>query len=426
MVLIPLVIPGCASTDISESPELSQLPQSSDTVETSPYPEKPSPTPENSSVSVQPELSKTIDPDGNMSPVPEEEERDSEDTDCARMPVFTVSPLDFDDIAEIITLGNLNPPSHTFPTDHMYFYITRGENAESPDVVPFYSPADLTVTRISASQHVNAGFVDYNITLKPCNDITVVFGHVSSLDKTLFGNTSDFSGWHLNNEYDTGGETYRLWMKEYDIEVEAGDVLGTAGGNPGQWALDLGVYDTRYHPELVAAPERWEQSRYLNALCPLGLYESGPVLNRLVSLVKRERIAGEELPYGSVMQDIPGKAKGCWFLAGIEQTYPEDPHLALVRSNIRPTYAVFSVGTSVPGLPSQAYEFLPVDSGVFNRDFKDIIPDDKIYGFQVAGYDGIIILSMPDADTIFIEVLDGAILDPAAWSFTDNKVTFKR
>jgi hypothetical protein len=77
-------------------------------------------------------------------------------------------------------------------------------------------------------------------------------------------------------------------------------------------------------------------------------------------------------------------------------------------------------------LTSRTYEFLPADSGVFNRDFGDIVPDDKVYGFQVAGHEGVIIMSMPDTGTIFIEVLDRAILDSAAWSFTENKVIFIR
>ena len=84
------------------------------------------------------------------------------------MPLFSASPLDIEYIMGIVPLGNLNPPSHTFPTDHVYFHITRQQGADSPDITTLYSPGNLTITRVSASEHVEAGFMDYNVFLKPC------------------------------------------------------------------------------------------------------------------------------------------------------------------------------------------------------------------------------------------------------------------
>ncbi len=340
--------------------------------------------------------------------------------------LFTASPIDIDKIDSIVMLGNLNPPSHTFPTDHIYFYPTRQPGADRPDVVNFYSPGDLTVTLIWASEHVNAGFADYNVILQPYDSITVMFFHVSTLNSAVFGDTSDFSSWYLDSEYTTGGETYRTWTKEYDVDVKAGDLLGTAGGNPGQWALDLGVYDDNYYPQMVANPNRWENANCIHAICPLSLYESGPVLDALLALVDRDEVEGEELPCGSIMQDIPGTAQGCWFLFGITETYPEDPHLALVHSNIHPARAVLSVGNSILNLMSHAYDFVPLDTGFLNRDFKDITPDGHIYGFQVYGFQGIIIISMLDSDTLYIEALPDASEDPASWSFSSDKAVFVR
>jgi hypothetical protein len=340
--------------------------------------------------------------------------------------IFSASPTDLDKIDAIVMLGNLNPPSHTFPTDHIYFYPTRQPDADGPDVVNVYSPGDLTIIQIWASEHVNAGFADFNVIMQPYDTIRVMFYHVSTLNPAVFGDTSDFSSWYLDSEYTTGGEIYRLWTKDYDIEVKAGDLLGTAGGNPRQWAFDLGVWDENYYPPMVANPDRWEGMGYLHTLCPLVLYEPGPVLDAIIALVDRDEVEGEVLPCGSVMQDIPGTAQGIWFLEGITETYPEDPHLALVHSNIHPANAVLSVGNSVPGLPSYAYDFLPEDMGFLNRDFKDITPDGNIYGFQVYGFQGIIIISMPDSETLYIEALLGASTDPSSWSFTSNKVIFVR
>lgn len=320
----------------------------------------------------------------------------------------------------------MNPPDHTFPTDHIYFHITRREGADRPDIATLYSPGELTITRVGASEHIEAGFTDYNIFLKPCDDVTVMFYHVSSLSEDIFGDTSFSADWTLNSEYTTGGETYRLWSKEYNIKVMAGDVLGTAGGNPGQWALDLGVYDQRHHPEKVANPDRWSQNRYLHTVCPLSFFEEGPVLDQLWKLVQRDEMEGDSTPCGSVLQDVPGTAQGCWFLSGVNETYPEDLHLALVRSNIHPSHAVLSVGNSIPNLDSKTYEFLPRDSGLLNRDFQDIVPDGQIYGFDVNQSGGTIILQMADAETLWIEALKDATHNPTSWKFTENKTVFKR
>ena len=45
---------------------------------------------------------------------------------------FKVSPVDQNVIAWITLLGNLNPPDHATPTDHIYFYIANPDTGESP------------------------------------------------------------------------------------------------------------------------------------------------------------------------------------------------------------------------------------------------------------------------------------------------------
>ena len=151
----------------------------------------------------------------------------------------------------------------------------------------------------------------------------------------------------------------------------------------------------------------------------------------MVGLVKRDKVEGETIPCGSYLQDVPGTAQGNWFLSGIRDKNPEDPHLALVHSNIHPARAVFSVGTSIRDLRSGKYEVLPVEKGLLDRDFKDITPDGYTYGFRVVrhdniAFDGIVIVRMPDAETLWIEALSGATTDLSSWAFTENKTIFKR
>ncbi|MCD6358460.1 MAG: hypothetical protein J7L90_00630, partial [Dehalococcoidia bacterium] len=122
--------------------------------------------------------------------------------------MFTSSPVDIENIETIVVLGNLNPPSHTFPTDHIYLYISNPDHDNIPDKVPLYSPGNLPVTKINAYERVSENFTDYNITMEPTPYITIALGHVSSLSESIFGDVSFPSGWILQNEYSTGGETY--------------------------------------------------------------------------------------------------------------------------------------------------------------------------------------------------------------------------
>ena len=212
---------------------------------------------------------------------------------CSASVLFTASPLDLKNIDFIHALGGLNPPGHVFPTDHIYFYMPR-DAAGIPHVVPFYAPGAMVISSVSASQHVKAGFTDFNLELTPCDGVTVVFMHVSTLDPGIFGDTTSFDGWDLTNEYSTGGETYRLWRKNTSIEVFSGQELGTTGGRRGQYALDLGVYDSRRPARNVANPSRWGNSRVVTAVCPFDYYADSSLRNALLDLVERD--GGREDP----------------------------------------------------------------------------------------------------------------------------------
>ena len=41
-------------------------------------------------------------------------------------------------------------------------------------------------------------------------------------------------------------------------------------------------------------------------------------------------------------------------------------------------------------------------------------------------FDGIVIVRMPDAETLWIEALSGATTNLSSWAFTENKTIFKR
>jgi hypothetical protein len=338
---------------------------------------------------------------------------------------FSVSPVAIADIRSIAPLGNLNPPGHVMPTEHMYVYLRLAPGGEQTVVTPLHAPCDLTVTMARATEHVHAGFVDFALTGAPCNDLTLVLGHVSSLEESLFGDTTTLEGWQYDGEYDGGDEIYRGWVRWFEVGVTAGARLGTAGGHPGQWALDVGVFDLRTPSGTTANPARWRQSS-LHAACMFDLFADGPVRDSLVALLDREPLPADPTPCGAVHQDVVGTAHGAWFLAGTPNQRPEDNHLALVWHSTRPSMAAISVGRAVPTLDSNVYAFTPADTGRLNRTFTAVTPGPQPFGYAHAMLDGVVLVQLPVADTLWIERIAASPADPESWVFTDRHSVFAR
>ena len=360
-----------------------------------------------------------------------------------KMDLLTYSPLAYPDFKNIVPLGNLNPSGHTFPTDHIYWYLHHenenkvgdkngGENknydeAESLTIkVPLIAPADGWVTTISSSEHLSSDsvYTDYDFTLTICEEFTVRFGHVSSLSeklKKVFEETNSIGC----EEYETGGNSYKnCWLEIEPLKVSAGEVLGTTGGNPNQNALDIWAHDLRAEPLKLAKPKRWEDHQ-LQVVCALDYFvkeEKEKLYARLggYSAFGFETRTIEPL-CGTIAQDIMGTAQGVWFVEGTKEgfefTHPEDPHLALSYDNVNPNINVFSVGNSVPGLESDTYIFEPGKTadevGDVNIAFSDVKPG-KIYCYEPLKpwepdkkYDSVILFELVDEETLKIGIKDG-------------------
>jgi hypothetical protein len=132
---------------------------------------------------------------------------------------------------------------------------------------------------------------------------------------------------------------------------------------------------------------------------------------------------------GTVMQDVSGTAQGRWF---INDDQNERLHLALVRDFIDPSIGAFSVGTSIPSLPTQLYRFEATDAGHVNLDFPLVTADGTIQCYETELRPGV-----PADRVILIRLLSGTRLriegveetscgPPDTWSFTAAAVEFVR
>ncbi|MBI2650402.1 hypothetical protein HYX04_03745, partial [Candidatus Woesearchaeota archaeon] len=256
--------------------------------------------------------------------------------------LFTVSHIPISELQNIVPLGNLNPSGHTFPTNHLYFHLKGFSGDESSSNAPVVSPGNLWVTRIGSSEYTMKGrqIKDYKLDFTVCTEVRGYFIHLTSLSEKLL---QSFAQPDNCEEYDTGGIHYKNCEKDFyfsPVSVAGGEPIGTASGSS-----DFGLADLRTQELVYANPKRWYEDP-LHRVCPLD-YFTVNIEAQLKSLLGSSDVKRTAEPVcGEVAQDNPGTAQGVWFVKGASNTYPEDPHLALVHDNIDPAKGVFSVGTS--------------------------------------------------------------------------------
>lgn len=314
--------------------------------------------------------------------------------ECAGQ-TFTISPVNFNNIYEIVPLGNLNPPDHTLPTEHIYFWL-----GEEPPVssVQIKSPGDVYLIQIQTTKYLQEGRADYGLTFALCKDIYGYFLHIQEL-------ALEFQT--LVSEQDCRNEgKYAYCNTQLNQKISAGTILGKVGGQ-NTHSFDFGAYDYRVKHE-YANPSRYT-SKSPNVVCPLDLY-SAEIKSKLYSKVKRTA----EPRCGTSAQDVKGTLKGTWFFGDATAEQPSDwhKHLAFVQYNFDPSQAAISVGGIF--MESGYWTFTPTHTGLINREFSEVASDGNIYCYsggllhgQGESMPGKIILQLVSATEIKIEQQSG-------------------
>lgn len=330
---------------------------------------------------------------------------------CEGEVVLGQLPLDASGFTVIVPLGNLGPTSHTLPTEHHYFVLEP--DPDDPDRArrtPVYAMQQGWVVEVTSSEHVEQGFTDYDLTLGVCSDFSIGYGHLSALSselKAALGTPARC------DRYETDGTTYERCSYTARVPVSAGQRLGEAGGNPGQYALDIGAKDYRRQQNAYSNESRYREqaSDLLYAVSPIGYLASQP---RALADARMGGWDGTprtlEPLYGRIAYDVAGTAMGNWFREGAP-FYPEDPHLALVQDNVDPRRYAISAGTSLGGLAGYVVFFTPTHTGFIDRAFEEISgPDVYCYPSQRPGSGapaGRVLIQLEDESTLLAEFQEG-------------------
>lgn len=336
---------------------------------------------------------------------------------CNSAPFLSVPLVPIGNIRSISPLGNLNPPSHTFPTDHIYLYMSV--------FAPIAAPGAIVVTNVLVQHRSGGGqpaFDDYAVTFFPCADVMVQLGHVASLSAQLSSQVGTIDG-ECFPASQTGGFTYQQCRKSVSIAMAAGDVIGMTAGTLDVLARDRRVSVSYVNPSRASDPVGEFGDKHVSCAIDYFIASIGDPMR--AKLGNPPVIRTTPPVCGEVMQDAPGTAAGRWF-RGASPTYPEDPHLALVHDNIAPGLGAFSVGTSIPSLPTGVYTFTPAASGRVNLYFRFVTTVGEIECYAVSRNQRVL-LQLASPTRVRVEGIGpGACGDPGGWVMGAGAVDFDR
>ncbi len=334
---------------------------------------------------------------------------------CTTDTPFTAYPVNMTRLKSIAPLGNLNPPGHTFPTDHMYFYI---DSILYTDGFEVYAPGNITITSISkVNYNPPQGGIsdDYSIYYQVCRELTGRFGHINNLSTLLLSKIDAFGvpGDRVNT-WMVAGRTFTSYEKSVNLPVTAGEQVGVAGYGGG---YDFWLKDTRINLNWVN--KDWP-NEFLYTACPLVYFT--PSLRATMEAYLKDYAGNPVDPAnycGKIDFDIAGTVQGIWVRGDYTpgSTRAEDIGLSLVYSNFNASKGAISIGIagSTSGTfawDENVYTFTPLSSGYGNRSFNAITPDGNVYFYfceqfgSGGSYTKVILIKMVDANHVSLQFID--------------------
>jgi hypothetical protein len=324
-------------------------------------------------------------------------------------------------IAAMTPLGNINPPGHTSPVDHIYFATTYDGK------IPMWAPADATITEVTTigfertpGKYAVEGYV---LRFEVCNGLQLDFANYNDVSDTIKkeiarqGEKNCRRGIKKDGHgKDAEGQCYY----HVKIPVKAGEQVGWIWRTPhpeekNNLTLGFEIWASNYNvdPPSQTNWEYYNDDRYAHIMCPIDLYagdlkkqfnakfgrwedfgsKKDAAKDGKISFAK-ENSAGSFLPRngeplcGQVDQDITGTIQGMWF----SKATPKDDYdvkfnggLAFLHNNVDVNLGEISVGGDLNNGKAGVVFFDPVHNGMINREPSEVKADGKVYCYNANG-----------------------------------------
>jgi hypothetical protein len=278
--------------------------------------------------------------------------------------VFSICPVDTSYISEASPLGNINPPGHTFPSNHIGFYLRGDKNV----------PVQAMTKGIIRMVYYNEWSDDYRIEFSYNESVISYFDHICCLSVNV----------------------------AEGFTIQAGDTIGYA--RPQLGAFDIGVVNYNKSNSFIV-PERYHE---------FSLYYDDPYSYftdsiRQILELKNSRIS--EPKGGKADFDKEGTLAGNWFLEGTPYTY-EASSFTYGMNQLAFVYDMYNASTiriSCGGT---------LETAPFNRKVIGNLPDPERvtnlsgvvkYQLESAGYNSTLMVQIIDDRKIRAEVFSDTL-----------------
>lgn len=274
--------------------------------------------------------------------------------------VFEISPVDTQYISIATPLGNLNPPDHTLPTNHVYFYF------KDVTPVPVKAVAEGTIRQA----YYNEWSDDYRIEIYHTTNFLYYYDHIHD----IFPNVTE------------------------GANIVMGEILGFGHGG-----MDLGTVDYKTENNFIF-PERYHEF-YLYCKEPYQYFNDSI---RTMLLAKNPRII--EPRGGKIDFDRDGYLSGNWFAEGTPLIWEAssylyaDNQIAFVYDMFDPLKVVISCGGTLAASPF-AYKVMEGPDPAFITPSSGLVK----YRLNAIFFDCTLLVLMVDNRRIWVEVFTDAL-----------------
>ncbi len=287
---------------------------------------------------------------------------------CGANPLLHTVPLADDHLLDVSPLGNINPPGHTVPSDHIGLGLTvvttpssdtnQPGNAKSTTIqASVFAPADITIFKIHAQTVTENGKSnsDYSIFYHPCREVTMYNNHIPVLNTDLMSfMTAHKSEATCQTQANTGSTTNEFCDYAITYKAKEGAVLGTAGGaGQATVGIDYGLYDTRTTPLAYLNTElakTAQSTEILHSACPIDYYPAD-IQAMLYAKLDQTGTKSDHPSCGTIMQDKAGTVQGNWYVKGSAlENWPTV--FAVLHNSTDASVGVVSIGGTIadPGM----------------------------------------------------------------------------
>ena len=349
--------------------------------------------------------------------------------------ILTYQLMDPKYIGSMIPLGNVSPPGHTSPVDHIYF------NVNSDDQIPLYAPADGWITHIMANSVKKTATDDYKfdsfvVTYTICDGLVLDFAGYTDVSQSIQDELAKQKGSCKGDITKVGHDDAAEQQCDYqdlNIKVTSGELIGHTHRektSTGSYNIPFEIWSANYNKPSPSDVDwtYYADDRYAHNVCTFDLY-SGDLKNQFDAKfgayeqkMVKDPVSGKDDrsgPFtftprnvqpvcGTLYQNVVGSIQGMWFSGkpdknGNGSVGATGQGISFIHNNITPTQGEVVVGGEMSNQLTGVLNFVPTHSGATNREPSEIKADGQIYCYSsgVQTNSGQII-----ADKILVQLID--------------------